>query len=293
MSNVNEIHDDEFRVIGTHIGKTPTPKSKWGVIVKCAIAFMAIIAIIISVVMWLQPEKEKEADNLFDPQMEDTTSNVDISMEPKSDTAAAYIIRDSIVINDIAMDIFVPINAKPALAIGRMDRRNENIILCTQATDVRADNGKITGSFIINGELISHGYSSKWGYCSIIGDSIRIGMAKETPIFEETLNNKGSFFRQHPLIVNGQIYQSTIKGKAIRKALCEIKGKYAVVMTRTRESIHDFSQALHDINAINAIYLVGADSYTFYRNEAGELTEFNVSLYGRSCNVNYIYWTKE
>lgn len=292
MSNVNEIHDDEFRVIGTHTDRKPEPKSHKGLIVKCAILALFVLTCV-GLIMWHQSNQDVVADNLFDPEMDDTVQDVNLNLEPDSKISSACVMHDSIIVNDIQLDIFVPVNAKPSLAVGKINPQNENIVLCTQATDVRADNGQITGSFIINGELISHGYSHKWGFCSIIGDRLKLGAARETPEFEESLNNNGSFFRQHPLIVNGHIYKSTIKGKAVRKALCEIDGKFVVVMTRTRESIHDFSLALHDIKSANAIYLVGADSYTFYRDENGDLMEFNTPLYEKNHNVNYIYWSRK
>lgn len=292
MSNYQEINDDEFRVIGTLADKKPAKKSYKGLIVKIVILSLSAI-VCVGIVLWSQAPEDVEADNLFDPEMKVDSQYVELNFDSGQCAAASYAMRDSVVVNDIQLDILVPVNAKPSLTIGLINQHDKDIILCTQATDVRADNGEITGSFVVNGQMYSHGYSCKWGFCSIVGDSIKLGSAPKTPLLEDVLNNNGSFFRQHPLVERGRIYRSTIKGKAIRKALCEVDGKHVVVMTRTRESIHDFSQALQDINVVNAIYLVGADSYTFYRDESGVLKEFNTSLYKRNHNVNYIYWVRK
>lgn len=68
-----------------------------------------------------------------------------------------------------------------------------------------------------------------------------------------------------------------------------------MVETTTRESFHDFAQALVDLGADNAIYLVGSSAYGWAVDEAGTKHEFGKDNYctGRRNmpkNVSYIVW---
>lgn len=65
-----------------------------------------------------------------------------------------------------------------------------------------------------------------------------------------------------------------------------------VVMTRTRESFHDFAQALVDFDVDNAVYLVGADSYGFFRDRQGCLSYIQATHGSGRRYENYIRWVK-
>ena len=54
---------------------------------------------------------------------------------------------------------------------------------------------------------------SKKGYVSIIEDKITVGVADNSPLFEEATEKGGYFFRQYPLVNNGvgYMYENYIK----------------------------------------------------------------------------------
>ena len=185
--------------------------------------------------------------------------------------------------------ILTPENARPRLIIGNEFINNPNIILATQAADVRGDNGQIAGAFVLNGELMSKG-EAKAGFCSIVDGELSIGVADATPMLEQTLTEGGYFFRQYPLVVGGQIVDNKPTGKAIRKALAEIGGRTCVVMSKERLSFHDFSQLLVEMGVRNAIYLVGSSSYGYYVNEDGNKILTGLEPNSEIENVNYIIW---
>ena len=67
-------------------------------------------------------------------------------------------IRDT-TINDIALRIYIPHNALLTLRVGAMDKQDSTVIYTAQAADIRADNGKIVGAFVLNGEPLAWGLS--------------------------------------------------------------------------------------------------------------------------------------
>lgn len=177
--------------------------------------------------------------------------------------------------------------------IGVPDINDKSIILATQAADIRADNGKIVGAFVVNGKPMSWGLS-KQGYCGIIGDTIAIGVAENSPLFEKATEVNGHFFRQYPLVRDGIIYiDNAPKGKAIRKALCDRNGEIMVIMTTTEESFHDFAQALADMYVSNAIYLVGSNSYGYFRDKYDHLAKIYEKRRGGQKYENFIVWRRQ
>lgn len=192
------------------------------------------------------------------------------------------------VVNNRGLLILTPENARPSLVVGQVPN-DSSIVLLAQAADVRSDNGKIAGSFVLNGELLSKG-EAKAGFCSIIDGELVIGVADATPMFEQSLTKGGYFFRQYPLVVGGQIVENKPKGRAIRKALAEFEGKICVIISKKALTFHDFSQTLVDAGVRNAIYLVGGSSYGEYKNFEGESFTIGKSWNNDIANVNYIVW---
>ncbi|MBD5327530.1 MAG: phosphodiester glycosidase family protein [Bacteroides sp.] len=287
--NSNEISENEIRIISA---KGPERHNKkkhtfrlWFLIILGVLIFGCVVFVL-----------TRDADSENDSFIEETYNTVPdsepqiIKDETTTDIEGFTIVRDTI-INKKELLILTPEIARPRLIIGNELLNNPNIILATQAADVRGDNGQIAGTFVLNGELISKG-EAKAGFCSITDGELSIGVADATPMLEQALTEDGYFFRQYPLVVGGQIVENKPKGKAIRKALAEIGGRTCVVMSKERLTFQDFSQLLVDMGVRNAIYLVGSSSYGFYVNEDGNKILTGEKPKSELENVNYIIWEK-
>ncbi len=205
----------------------------------------------------------------------------------------AYIERKIVSVNDMPLNVFIPHNAHAKLVIGMPDLTDPSILFACQAADIRADNGKINGAFVLKGEPIAWGLSKK-GYCAIIGQTMTIGMAENSPLFEKATEEDGYFFRQYALVKNGQMIENNPKGKAIRKALCIRDKEIFMVTTEVKESLHDFAQALADMGVDNAIYLNGGFTLDCYRDKNGKLRisrNFSPEL-PHTEYENYLVWEK-
>jgi hypothetical protein len=295
INRIDEIQDDELRVIGRPSGSEDTRKPrKWLWIVMAVVIVAAVVA---AAIIWSRKPGPENDPGLFDPSSEvEPTKTLKDKVAPLgnyTDTISkAYTEHLNLTINDIPLDIYIPHNAKPSLSIGTPDMFDKNIVFVTQAADIRADNGKINGAFVLAGQPMAWGLSKK-GYVGIIDDKITVGVADNSPLFEEATEKGGYFFRQYPLVDNGVLVENEPKGKAIRKAICDRTGEIFVVMSITPESFHDFSQALADLQVDNAVYLVGSDSYGYYRDKYDHFTQISEKRRGGYKYENYILWSIE
>ena len=290
MGRNKDIRDDEIRIISASQEKKGL--RLWGWLCIAGILGVIITTLMISLTKRDEIHIEEVSNVVFEP--------VEIVEEPDakvewlgnySDTTKSYTEHLKDTINDIPLDIYIPHNAVPELVLGVPSIHDKSIVLTTQAADIRADNGKIVGAFVLNGKPLSWGLSKK-GYCGIIDGKETVGVADNSPIFEEATEKGGFFFRQYPLVDNGVLVENTPKGKSIRKALCDRNGEIMVVMSQTPESFHDFSQALVDLKVDNAIYLVGSSSFGYFRDRYDHLAIiYNKYKYGYQYE-NFIVWKK-
>ena len=200
-----------------------------------------------------------------------------------------YTSRRDTTVNGMRLIILTPHGATATLEVGNGAVADTTAILAAQAADIRSDNGEIAGAYVVKGELLSKG-EAKAGYCSIVNGEISIGVADATPMLEQALESEGYFFRQYPLVAAGQLIENKPQGKAKRKALAEIDGTICVVASADRLSFHDFSQALIDAGARNAIYIVGAYSTTLYTDRDGARHNIGNVYENAPANINYIVW---
>lgn len=282
----NDLDDDKIRVISAHEPEEPKRNKRFlRVYLPLAAAILVLTAL---VVYFILPEDEEYEGESKITVREVVQTQIPVVQEEIAPVLKSFVEVVDTVVNNRGLLILTPENARPSLVVGQVPN-DSSIVLLAQAADVRSDNGKIAGSFVLNGELLSKG-EAKAGFCSIIDGELVIGVADATPMFEQSLTKGGYFFRQYPLVVGGQIVENKPKGRAIRKALAEFEGKICVIISKKALTFHDFSQTLVDAGVRNAIYLVGGSSYGEYKNFEGESFTIGKCWNNDIANVNYIVW---
>ena len=266
-----DIRDDEIRVIGED-EKKGFKGWKW--------LSLLLLGIVIGAIFWkvwssrVEPSTVETEPGYYDPAPEILEqSAVKMPLAKAVETGHGFIEIIDTVINDIPLQLYLPHQMRITLHIGAIDRNDPTILFATQAADVRADNGGIVGAFVLEGEPLSWGLSKK-GYCAIINDTVTVGVADNSTLFEEATEKGGYFFRQFPLVDNGQLVENEPKGKSVRRAICDRNGEIFIVGTVSNESFHDFAQALVDLGVDNAIYLVGSNSYGWSTDAEGQRHAF-------------------
>lgn len=289
------ILDDKFEVAGSWPTNQPltTTKTKDKLFRYFGVA-AAAAAVAAGIYIWVRSSQTPQIENgVFDPLPTNTVRPV-LKHLGDTSTNLSYTERLDTVINDVRLSVYLPHRCLPELTIGVPDINDPSIILAAQAADVRADNGKILGAFVLKGEPKAWGLSKK-GYCAILDGKITVGVSENSPLFEEATEREGYFFRQYPLVDNGALVDNEPKNKTMRKALCSRSGQTLMVVSESDESFHDFAQALVDLGVDDAVYLVGSHtSYGWYKDETGTLTEFAKPNARKVYkNETYIIWREQ
>lgn len=284
------ISDSEIRIVGS--SQKPTKKPfPWGWVVVGV-----VLVVCLGVILWWQYSKtnaEQESIGVFEQEQPvvQTYPLTEWFASVDSITAVGTVTTD-ITINDIPLRVYLPLNSVPHLEVGYgVTKKCQNSILFFQAADVRADNGKIVGAFVLQGKPLSWGLSKR-GFCAILDGNVSIGVADNSPLFEKATEEEGDFFRQYPLVDNGRLVENELKNKSIRRALCEINAHIVVVETQSVESMHDFSQALVDLGVQNAIYLVGSSAMGWSMDIHGNGTKMGLWDPRKIKNISFIVWGK-
>lgn len=286
MISRHDIDDNEIRIITSQKEEpvahpVPPRKPKRRYTVPAIIVLAAIVAFLI----WI-------CGNAFwkRSQHQSGTGGSNVGNTAKADSISkAFVEISDTTIHGVSLTVLRPVGGTPTLAVGPGPLADTAAVLVMPAADVRSDNGAIVGAYVVQGQLLSKGYS-KSGFCAIIGGTPIIGVADATPYLEQALESGGYFFRQYPLVVGNQLLENKPKGRSFRKALAEWNGTTVVVLSRSRLTFHDFAQTLVYMGVTNAIYLVGSEAFGFAVDAGGDRIEFGKEVPSLSVCANYIIW---
>lgn len=277
--------DDEIQILGS--AETPQKKdSGKNRRIRMAVWMVAFILACVCLIIFIYLRQQSASDQL---QSETFSSAIRDEAETASNEPGIHISSD--LVNDVPLTIYSLHQLQADLQINFPDTADHSIVLAIPAADVRKDNQEIVGDFVVQGKELSFG-KRKAGYCSIIQGKIEIGISTDDQEKEESISQQGSFFRQYSLVFNGNTQKTILKGKAFRRALVVHEGKTYVVISKQRESLYDFTEALADLGFQDALYLVGGNSLGFYRDKTGSLHFIGKTEKENYPNRNYIVFRK-
>lgn len=285
MKENYDIEDNEVRVVGS--GNAPDNGKKR--ITAIVVATILLVAIVIGIVVFFAIKST--GNQAPDNNNSDTTQTSKIS-NTSDKNLTPYIATADTVIDGIELQILTPINATAELHVGPIDT-TDDILLATQAADLGKGKYDIIGAFVYAGEPLSWGLSKK-GFCAIINDTITVGVAENSPLFEQATETEGFFFRQYAAVNNGKMVENNPKNTSTRRALCILNNKVCVVTTPNRVTMNDFSHALTNLGTSNAIFLVGSSAHGWYRDNDNKLINMpNSSRWNYNLkNINYIVFRR-
>lgn len=253
--------EDEIQVLGTSPRKQGNGKTvRFGIFALC-------VMFLVGALVWFgrEPEDGSRAEEER-PEMEQSTV-VAVDSLPRGDASSIVVSVDSI--NDVKMRIYALNGLLAGLSFDMPDKSDTTVFLVVPAADIRRDNGEIVGDFVLRGERLARG-KRKTGYCAVLDGRVTLGKAADDEMMERCVQQKGDFFRQYALVMDGEIQENRLKGKALRRALAWQGDNLYFVESCNRESIYDFAEALADIGFSKALYLVGGSSYGWWR-EGGKM----------------------
>lgn len=283
MKEYQDIHDDEIRIIGHTSEKAKLHFNKTTITLA-----VACVVLIITLCVWLR-YKYHSAQDVSYFETETNEQNHISNQDTSALSGKGYIKISEVAVNDVPMYIYTPHHAIMTLSVGLPDKNDSTLLFVAQAADIRKDTKKIVGDFVMNGQKLSFG-QAKLGFCAIIHGKITLGTAPNTPLLQEAIDTKGYFFRQYPLVKEGELIENNPKNKAIRRALGIKQGQIIMIESRSSESFHDFTQALIDFGINNAIYLVGGNAFGWCYDQHGNRIEFGVEQNSLPPQTSYIIW---
>ena len=287
MKDNYEIEENEVRVVGGNYnsGQKNTP-------LRVIIAVVVILAVAATILLIVFGKKDNAVEE--DCGNENTVTVADSVWFCNTDNSrpSEMDVFDTI-IDTIHLQILTPYNVAPELYVGQIDTADRSILFASQAADLGKDKGKIVGAFVCAGEPLSWGLSKK-GYCAIFGDSITVGVADNSPLFEQATDVGGYFFRQYPAVSNGKIVENNPQNRSYRRALCTLNGKICVILTTDRVLMNDFSTALVKMGVKDAIFLVGSTAHGWYRNPDNDnVVQLGLPRPPQSNNINYLIFRRQ
>lgn len=302
MIKYDDIGDEDIRIVSENGNKYKTDRPHS---VRSSIIISLIILLIAIGLFFILRNNNKGIDEpsidaepgyfeLIEEQ--EDLSMVDYDMlfgqEYGTDSPAFCETKDTLV-DTVLLRLYHPINATPTLHVGNLsDTDTDGIVFAAQAADIRADNGKIVGAFVQNGQPFAWGLSKK-GFCAIIGGEFTIGMSDDTPLFSEAISCGGYFFRQYALVTNGKAIDNTPANVTTRRGLCERGGDIFIAESLTPASMNTFAETLARLGVTNAIYLVGSNSWGWFADEEGTKHEFGQQSRRLPRYTSYILWSRK
>ena len=184
----------------------------------------------------------------------------------KKETPEVVMTSDSIL--GVAMDFYAIHGLKASIEFEEPDTADTSVFLYSRCADYTAD-GRYLGSLVAHGKEYQSD-RSRLGYMAMADGNMVIGISRSEKVKDYVLERGGSFFRQFILVSNGTIpSRFFLHGKVERRAIGRIDDRLYYIVTRHKETLWDFADALREYGFIDAIYITGGADYVFYRDKAG------------------------
>lgn len=285
MNKWDDIGENEIRIIGSQPEQQPSRQRHrkwwWAIVVALAV-------LLLSVVFWMI---WRNSSNSEEPSIQ---TKVEVKEDALVSERMSYVDIADTIINNVSLHRFIPVNAKPKMVMGVIKDIPQQYILGAMAADfgLYQDKYQVVGGFIYHGEMISHS-KSKYGFCALLKDTVIIGNALSTSYFEQVIEEKGDFFRQHALVSNGKVANRVIlRNNALRRSLCRLTdGRVCIIDTDMSVSLDSFSKALCQYGVQDAIALMGSGAAVRWAvDKAGRRYIAGADEYDFPDVVNYIVW---
>lgn len=192
------------------------------------------------------------------------------SSGPVAQVSGVEVVTDSIL--GVAFNAYPLQGLRASLEQSIPDTADNSVVLVMRSADYHPD-GSTIGTMVVNGEkLPAKERRTRPAYLAISKDGIPvIGISLTDAMSDFTARQGGSFFRQFAILGNGELPSSfALHGKVERGAIGRMAdGSLHYFLTRHRESMYDFADALREYGVVDAIYITGGNGYEFYRDTKG------------------------
>lgn len=237
-------------------------KKSWGI----AIAIVCLLGL---VVLFLYLYLRSSADADYGRNVNaDNIAALSIPYTPSSNGVSPK--TDSIL--GVTMDMYQLDGLCASLEREFPDTADRSLIMFMRSADYHPD-GRSLGPVVVGGVGSDNkATDSRDGYLAISpSGKLVIGISPDDDVEKWARQNNGDFFRQMVLLDDGELPRDFIlRGKVERGAIAStVEGNLYYVVTKNKESMYDFADALREYGFVNAVYMTGGNAYSFYRDADG------------------------
>ncbi|MDE6561485.1 MAG: phosphodiester glycosidase family protein [Muribaculaceae bacterium] len=172
----------------------------------------------------------------------------------------------------VSMDMYPLDGLRASLEREFPDTADRTLVMFMRSADYHPD-GRSLGPVVVDGVGSDNkATDSRDGYVAVSpsGRTV-IGISSEDDVEEWARENNGDFFRQMVLLDDGELPRDFIlRGKVERGAIAStVEGNLYYIVTKNKESMYDFADALREYGFVDAVYMTGGNAYSFYRDADG------------------------
>ena len=172
----------------------------------------------------------------------------------------------------VAIDMYSLEGLSASLEWEMPDTSDRSLVMFMRSADYHPD-GRSLGPVVVDGVGSDNKTTdSRDGYVAVSpsGRAV-IGISSSDDLEKWARENKGDFFRQTVLLDDGELPRDFIlRGKVERAAIAStVGGELYYIVTKHKESMFDFADALREYGFVDAVYMTGGNAYSFYRDMDG------------------------
>ena len=175
----------------------------------------------------------------------------------------------------VALEIYPLDGLRGSLETEIPDTTDRSLVAFFRSADYTPDSTAIC-PVVVNGDPIRFKeQNGRYAYVAVSPQGrVEIGVGEGDRVKEYTQKNGGSFFRQYLLLGDNNLPEKfSLHGKVERAALGRMNdGSLYYVVTRGKETMWGFADALREYGFMDAAYITGGDKYDFIRRPDGTFT---------------------
>lgn len=172
----------------------------------------------------------------------------------------------------VALEIYPLDGLRASLEWEFPDTADRSLVMFMRSADYHPD-GRSLGPVVVDGVGSENKVTdSRDGYVAVSPSGrVVIGISPDEDVENWARGNEGDFFRQMVLLDDGELPRDFIlRGKVERGAIAStVEGNLYYIVTRNKESMYDFSDAMREYGFVDAVYMTGGNAYSFYRDQEG------------------------
>lgn len=245
----------------------PRKKPLWVRVTLIAMASIAAILIVWAALWYRDRHRPPVEASVTDEQ------NIAWLSAPAKPSAAKGVETVSDSILGVAFTAYPLDGLRGSLEEAIPDTADRSVVLMMRSADYYPD-GTMIGTLVAQGKKSpARERRSRAAYLALSKEGkTAIGVSLSDKMPDHLEETGGSFFRQFPLLGNGDLPSKfELHGKVERGAIGRMAdGKLYYFLTRDRESMYDFADALREYGVMDAVYITGGDGYRFHRDTNGD-----------------------